>query len=633
MAMRLGNPLSARFTNCSKLNLEFWFIRSCFVWPFLSIGNPTPCPRLPGRSHSLALHASPGVTWGWRNDAYLHSFVLPRDPMTNLFDLKRYFYSGGDTANTTSGAFYYWKRRYKYIMNRWGYSVNIPIIEPFNEIDQILTYQDVTATELCAENNIHWVKDDGLPAVINQWVTDIAQFVRGDVDLYEPARSPLGYSKKLFLMSYALSEPGRPDADSFYAPFFNDEVDLIDAHRGMWPNVTTDRDHPDSRIRQAYGEARNFMDGFLPQVVRKPFNQGEHNYYTFVKDIPGWSEEVEKIFHNYDVSFHNEIWASAFSGKFASGCTWEKRRVFWWNLKNPPSDPNNGYQPPSGPFTPQFSNALGAVNMLSVNGNPVPITNKRIVHHFSPLSDFLSQAGTLAPGGLFDLDFTAHLAFDETGSDELEAYYLVDDTKVTALGWVHNRNAWAGNNFYARSYSSDQNFLGCTVPAGATINMDGFEPFGDYTILWTATRMNSTVAPAPMEATADASGNISLNLSGEFGGIANDYLDTLRADYAFMAFSTPHLRLQQIVETPPDAIRGGTLQVYPNPAWQEAMVVLPNDGTWTLSLLDITGREVHHVEEAIGGHFFLSVQELASGTYLLQAHQATQIEHAKLIVR
>lgn len=190
-----------------------------------------------------------------------------------------------------------------------------------------------------------------------------------------------------------------------------------------------------------------------------------------------------------------------------------------------------------------------------------------------------------------------------------------------------------GNNFYARSNGSDQNFLGCTEPAGAVIGLEGFVPNTDYTILWAPTRMNSTVAPAPMDATADANGVISLNLSGEFGGIANNYLDTLRADYAFMAFPAPHLQLQQVEDAPSDEIPAGTLLVYPNPALHEVMVVLPNEGLWTLTLLDITGRKIRHVEDARGPHAVLNVEGLASGTYLLQANQATWMDHAKLIMR
>lgn len=48
---------------------------------------------------------------------------------------------GTGSVGKDRGAFYYWKRKYKYIMSRWGYSVNIAAIEPFNEIDHMLSYE------------------------------------------------------------------------------------------------------------------------------------------------------------------------------------------------------------------------------------------------------------------------------------------------------------------------------------------------------------------------------------------------------------------------------------------------------------------------------------------------------------
>ncbi|MGB3870316.1 MAG: hypothetical protein WA937_12750, partial [Flavobacteriales bacterium] len=175
-------------------------------------------------------------SFAWLNDPYLHQFVAPRDSTTDLYDMKRYFFSNGDpvTANNPGSAFYYWKRKYKYIMNRWGYATHIPIIEPFNEIDQMLTYMDVdltgTTQAICNWNKMFWPADTALPTTISQWVSNISQFVRGEVDLDSPTTSPLGYDKKLFLMSYARSDPNMNGASNYYAPFTNPDVDLIDAH-------------------------------------------------------------------------------------------------------------------------------------------------------------------------------------------------------------------------------------------------------------------------------------------------------------------------------------------------------------------------------------------------------------------
>ena len=85
-----------------------------------------------------------------------------------------------------------------------SWSATRPIIEPFNEIDQMLTYQwhDLSPDEngktpACLDNAYVWPADTALPGTINQWVTDMAQFVRGDVDLNDPANSPLGFGKRV----------------------------------------------------------------------------------------------------------------------------------------------------------------------------------------------------------------------------------------------------------------------------------------------------------------------------------------------------------------------------------------------------------------------------------------------------
>ena len=69
----------------------------------------------------------------WGNHAYMINFIepYPQAPPLNKYDLKRFFFDDGDPSNTESGVFYYWKRKYKYIMSRWGYSVNVAAIEPF----------------------------------------------------------------------------------------------------------------------------------------------------------------------------------------------------------------------------------------------------------------------------------------------------------------------------------------------------------------------------------------------------------------------------------------------------------------------------------------------------------------------
>ena len=287
---------------------------------------------------------------------------------------------------------------------------------------------------------------------------------------------------------------------------------------------------------------------------RKPVNQGEFQHYTNLSLNPTstTTHEIEKYFHNYDVSFHNEIWASAFSGKFAAGSTWHWERVFWWKggLKTPPSDGNSQVfaQYHQSGF---YSNVEGESNYLDIGGVPVPLPNRKIHHHFRPLADLLAHPNWLAYE-FFDRPYTAEKAFSTTNG--IECFYLRAEYEPVAIGWVHNRNAWTMNNFYLSS--SVNNFLGCSPPNVEPIALGVFnEPQSPVYVTWFPTRMNSTVVPATTLEIVSSSGTITLDLTDQFGGTENNYLDTLRSDYAFIITPVPftkslRLPLERISKIP-----------------------------------------------------------------------------------
>ncbi len=569
-----------------------------------------------------------GLIWG--NHPYAIHFLDPdRDPLTGKYDLKKFFFTDGNANNTDHGIFYYWKRKYKYIMSRWGYSVNIASIEPFNEIDQMLSYQYKDLTDkggICPENKLIWTKDPDLPSTLDEWITAIADHVRGPVDLDHPVNSPLGEDKKLFLMSY--TDAASATDTEHYLHLTNPQVDLMSVHKYAWPDPQYDIGQPDSWMKYAFDHVQDFWNAYpsdnAPLHQRKPFTQGETNYWNEMQ-VGGWKNHIEKIFHNYDVSFHNELWSSAFSGKFAAGTTWLWERVFWWPDALPtPPHPNNQYQ-----LTPP-SPVLGATNMIDIGiGTGFPITNRTIHHHFRPLADLLSHPSWQGYD-FFNGDFTAHKVFDETDVNELEAYYLKDMTNTVAIGWVHNRNAWALNSFYLTS--SVQNFLGCDPPSGQSLALSGFEPEADYFVTWFPTRMNSTVLPAGMQVTSNATGIIALDLTDQFGGTYDNYLDTLRADYAFIITPEPFVKsLPQMAEKPliaPD----WDFTMYPNPARDELFIRLPDDAPTDIILHDLAGRQIHTRSSVRGALLRLPIEQLASGVYCIRVSEGDNSKVKKLII-
>ena len=582
---------------------------------------------------------------GWGAHAYTIHYLDParQAPPNNPYDMKGFFYKNGNPQYKNEGVFYHWKRKYKYIMSRWGWSVNLAVLEPFNEIDQMLSYQDlpdglgsnapvancynedfnqIQHRDICRENRGNWNRDPGLPGVISDWITDIAAYVRGDVEPDDPVHSPLGEADKLFLMSYTDAKPANNTAH--YLPFTNPSVDLIDVHKGIHPNLSQ-QGSPDVAMTNAFNHAssfRTFYPSTNPAVPRKPFNHGEFNYYTH---LDGWDQDIEKGFHNYDVSFHNEIWASAFSGKFAAGTTWHWERVFWWEdaLEAPPPDLSNQFQPLG------FSNVLGDTNILHIGSStPVPVTNRRIHHHFKPLADLLAHPSWTAYG-FFNADYTAN---HTNGPSTLESYYLKNTAKTVAIGWLHNRNAWVMKSYYLRR--NLQNLLGCAPPTTGTFALTGFAPNTPFFITWFPTRMNSTVHPPPMEVTSNGSGTITLDLTGHFGGTANNYLDTLRSDYAFIITPEPFVKslpLPPMVEEPPMEA-GWDFVIYPNPARDELFLRMPDDTPQDIALHDLAGRLAGAWGQVTGPLIRLPLSRISRGAYWIRVSNGTHVKAKKLII-
>jgi hypothetical protein len=609
--------------------------------------------------------STPGIAYEmyqWGQHPYVSNFVEPSRNPDGIYDVKRFFYRDGDMNTVgpdlsceSGDVFYYWKRKLKYMMSRWGYSVNLPILEPFNETNQMLTYrhQDLRNGQegLCIENHLDWPPDPYLPHTINKWVSDISRYVRGTVDPDDPQGSFLGESSKLFLMSYTDSEtatigdePNGPLNIPQFLPFTNPDVDLIDVHRAQYPDLLNEANAVDARTYDFVEHTAKFWDAYPGgNGPKKPFNQGEAQHYTYFEipnPIPGlpptfeFGPPIEGIFHNYDVSFHNELWASAFSGKFAAGTTWHWERVFWWPdaLPPPPFDLFNQEQ--IGPFT----SALGGINSLDIGlGEPIEIPNRRIHHHFRPLADLLNRPSVVELG-IFNDHFTAKNFFDDDDSDginELEAYYLLSDWS-TAIGWVHNRNASVAKSFYVRSVPDDQNFLGCTTPTATSITLSGFFSLHAHYITWFPTRIGSTVLPPdtedpePLMSTVD--GDLVIDLTGQFNGIADNYLDTLRSDYAFVITPQPFFKMLNQPDVHVEPTVDWDFSLYPNPTRDLLTLGFSDEAAKEVILLDVSGRRVWLDQNITTVTTQVPTSQFAKGVYWVYVATADGRKVKKVII-
>jgi hypothetical protein len=201
-----------------------------------------------------------------------------------------------------------------------------------------------------------------------------------------------------------------------------------------------------------------------------------------------------------------------------------------------------------------------------------------------------------------------------------------------AIGWVHNRNAWVMNSFYlATGLGTTQNFLGCMAPTSQSIELSGFQGGADYFVTWFPTRMNSTVYPPDMVVTSSANGTISLNLTGHFGGIQNNYLDTLRSDYAFLIGPWPIVKSMATAQEHVPEV-GWDFHLYPNPAREELFLQLPDDTPKEITVWDVWGRVAVRYQNITTPLFHLTTTQFAKGAYWVRVSDGEHWKVKKLII-
>ncbi|MCB0774404.1 MAG: T9SS type A sorting domain-containing protein, partial [Flavobacteriales bacterium] len=218
----------------------------------------------------------------------------------------------------------------------------------------------------------------------------------------------------------------------------------------------------------------------------------------------------------------------------------------------------------------------------------------------------------------------------------LECYYLLNTDQTAAIGWVHNLNAYWENHYYVNN--QHENYLGCASPGAQSIALDGLLPGTDYQVTWFPTRMNMTALPADHNDETQT-GTVTLDLSSlPFNGIyswpANDNLDTLRSDYAFMIHALPELRMMPVAGSDSAlAPLGWDFSLFPNPTTGELNVLLPEGSPVNLSIMDVAGREVFQTDGLSEGMHRLDLRDLVPGAYSVRATSGAASKTKLLIKR
>lgn len=210
------------------------------------------------------------------------------------------------------------------------------------------------------------------------------------------------------------------------------------------------------------------------------------------------------------------------------------------------------------------------------------------------------------------------------------------DDLSNAIGWVHNRNASVANSFYAASGDGNENFLGCTAPDPAIITLTGFFHDHPHYITWFPTRTGAVyVPPDPEEeirSTID--GELVIDLTGQFGGVVDNYLDTLRSDYAFVITPQPFAKSLPL-PNPEEEVPVDTdwdFSLYPNPTRESVQLRFSDDIMKQVTLLDVSGRRVVQHSNIVASVLQLPTSQFAKVVYWVHVASGENSKVKKLII-
>jgi len=184
---------------------------------------------------------------------------------------------------TETGTKEYYKKRLRYIISRWGYSTNVPILEVMSEVDLVLVDHDYNGSPTVRQG-------------FKDWFIEIRDYMKQDLNAY----NLLGCS---YSQNFVIHNNGTTNHSGINQRIYEDS-DVILLHK--------------------YGKTKgeNWNERYKSALAVLKKNSTENKPVI-------WDEMAPVIYATIDycsdLTFHNNLWATSFMGTFGSGQNW------WWD--------------------------------------------------------------------------------------------------------------------------------------------------------------------------------------------------------------------------------------------------------------------------------------------------------------
>lgn len=297
---------------------------------------------------------------------------------------------------------------------------------------------------------------------INSRLTDVIGYLKAPV-----SAGGVGDTNHLYEISY-LGIPDVVTSDyistaDYYSVLGNSKMDLCGIS-SYFNNQSMMKDRRDYQV---------FVRDNLSS---KPLHAAEGSSFGAILLPDTTWHNTATFYNNYDVTFHNELWATAFMGGFTTLNTWLGEVVHRWKYAT--------------------KDSLGWAFPMLVHDSVSPFSTIQIYdtinsyyHNFKRLSEFTTLID-------FNQNYVPCIYYGDSVNN-IESYYLKSTDTSKVYGWFHNINKYWGNSYYYKIGNDIyENFFGCdTLPQPDTLfQLPGFKQNCTYYIYYFWTRLGGAIS-------------------------------------------------------------------------------------------------------------------------------------------